>query len=74
MTDAQCDATPVSTTTARRRPGDDFNAGDTDLDGYLDGGETWQYTCTTRSRPATSNGEEDPILNTADAQRHRPRR
>ena len=67
--DAQCDANPVLVLDDNGTPGvpgDDFNAGDTDADGFLDGGETWSYTCDYAVAASHANGEEDPILNTAD--------
>ena len=59
VTDGQCDASPAQTLSGG------FNVGDTDLDGYLDGGETWEWTCAHTVAASHLNTEEDPILNTA---------
>jgi hypothetical protein len=39
-----------------------FNTGDTDQDGNLDEGETWEYSCVL-TVPAHSDSEADPIAN-----------
>ena len=61
VTDDVCGAAdPVPTT------GD--NAGDTDGDGLLDVGETWQFTCTREvSTPDSTNPAGQNIVNTATA-------
>ena len=59
MTDAQCDE-PGSLSTSDRRHRHRQH-------GYLDGGETWTYTLHVHRPAGHSNGEEDPILNTATA-------
>jgi streptogramin lyase len=41
-------------------------AGDTNANGLLDVGERWEYACTT-TMPPHSEGEEDPMINTAVA-------
>ena len=54
VTDAQPGLSPIT-----------FEGGDTDDDGYLDQGETWQYTATLAVDAEHDNAEEDPIENTA---------
>jgi hypothetical protein len=41
------------------------NIGDSDGDGLLDGGETWEYTASLTVAAAHDNAEEDPIKNIA---------
>ena len=59
VSDDQCDLAPAPTLAGG------FNVGDSDLDGLLDQGETWEYTCSFAVPAGHLNGEEDPILNTA---------
>jgi hypothetical protein len=43
-----------------------FNVGDSDSNGNLDADETWQYACAFTTPALHSEGEEDPIQNTAN--------